>query len=361
MTLNRRTAVIGGSILLVIAIGIGIVAAAGGGDDEAADTTSTTAAATTTTTEPLPACPLTGRPAKQRRFLTRPALVVKIDNVDPASRPQVGVNSADVVYEERVEGSVTRWMAIFHCSDASPIGPVRSARTSDIPLFTPLNRPLFAWSGSNDIFVARIQAAAIVDVGHTPAVDQYYRESGRRAPHNLFIRGSAQMIAAHGPDGAIPPPALFVFREKGQQLKVGRKVKGVHINFGSAAGSAPVDYEWTGKGWARSQKATPHVDSNGKRIVPDNVIVQFVRYVSSGVNDGTGRPIPEASLIGEGEAWVLTAGRLIEARWRKPSLDAVTTYTDNNGTPIELTKGRTWVALPPAGGATIVPAGPASP
>lgn len=355
LNLNRRTLTIAGSVLAALAVlVVAVLALSGGGDDETTAASTTTTIAATTTTKPLPACPLTGNPATEKKFLSRPALAVKIDNVDPAARPPVGIRQADLVYEERVEGSVTRFMAIFHCSDAAPIGPVRSARTSDIPLFSTLNRPLFAWSGSNDFFVARIKAANIVDVGHTPAVDQYYRASGRRAPHNLFIRGTASMFAAHAPADSKPPPPLFIYRAKGES-PTGKKVRGVHISYGSSSGAAPVDYEWTGEGWARSQRSTPHVDAEGKRIAPDNVIVQFVNYVSSGVNDGSGRPIPEASLIGSGDAWVLTKGVLIEARWSKASLDAITTYTDAKGNPIELTRGRTWVALPPVGGASILP------
>ena len=105
--------------------------------------------------------PLTGLPGNYGDRLDRTALVVKIDNGEPKARPQVGINQADVVYEERVEGSVTRLLAVFHSTDSVPVGPVRSARTSDIAIFTPLNHPYFAWSGANPTFARRIRAATL--------------------------------------------------------------------------------------------------------------------------------------------------------------------------------------------------------
>ena len=64
------------------------------------------------------------------------------------------------VAPERVEGSVTRLLAIFHSTDSVPVGPVRSARTSDIAIFTPLHHPYVAWSGANPTFARRIRGAA---------------------------------------------------------------------------------------------------------------------------------------------------------------------------------------------------------
>jgi hypothetical protein len=353
MTLDRRTIVLALTVLL-LAVGVagGILL---GGDDaeDPADSGAQVLDRPSTTAAPPPTCPLTGTRASDAAALERPALVVKIDNVEPKARPQVGIRQADVVYEERVEGSVTRFMAVYQCTDASPIGPVRSARSSDIPLFSQLNRPLFAWSGANDIFARMVRDANIVDVGHDAASDQYYRERSRPAPHNLFIQGYTRMLAAHAPDGSKPPPALFTFRKANEEVG-GEPAKGVHIVFGTTAGNAPVDWMWNGKAWTRSQSGRPHVDGASRQIEAQNVIVQFVDYKPSQARDQQGNPVPEASLVGEGDAWILTGGHLIQGRWKKAAVDAVTQYTSRLGRPINLTPGRTWVALPPGGSASIV-------
>jgi hypothetical protein len=285
-------------------------------------------------------------PLADRAAAGRPTLVVKIDNVEPKSRPQIGLNQADVVYEERVEGAVTRFMAVFHSHNAMPIGPVRSARTSDIGLYQPLGRPLFAWSGANAIFVDRLRSAGgFIDVGYDVAPGLYSRAGNRAAPHNLMIRSAGTVWANRYPGATPPATPLFSYRAPGESPRGGRAVRGIRIVFATGAGSAPVQYVWNGRGWARSQSGTPHVDAERRQIAPENVIVSYTPYASSGVNDQFGVPIREARLIGQGSALVLTSGRAIAARWTKPRPNAPTQYTDMAGNPIKLTPGRTWVAL----------------
>jgi hypothetical protein len=333
---------------LVVAGGVGL-ALAGGGDDEPPPTTTTSTTTTTapTTTVPAAVAPLTGLPADPA-VLGRTALVVKIDNVDPKARPQIGLNEADVVFEERVEGSVTRLLAVFHSTDASPVGPVRSARTSDLGVLAMLHRPFFAWSGANDFFAARIRESNLNDVGYDVATGFYYRAGDRAAPSNLMLKSTAEVMAQPS-EGSAPPPPLFAYRAPDQPIAHLEPLGGVRVTYGTSAGAAPVEYLWNGSGWARNQKGTPHLDANGVQVAPPNVIIQFTEYVSSGVNDQFGKPIPEAQFVGEGEAWVLTNGGIVVGRWHKPALEAVTTYTDIDGNPIGLTPGKTWVAVAPPG------------
>lgn len=346
MPTPRRTT----AIVLACLVTLGAACSSGGDKKEAKPTTTTTVASTTSTTAP-PTAPLTGLPAGDPALIARPALIVKIDNVEPKARPQAGINQADVVYEERVEGSVTRLLAIFQSTNAEPVGPVRSARTSDIAILSPLHRPFFAWSGANPTFAARIRAANLVDVGVDQAKDQYYRAGDRHAPNNLMIRSTGSLMQ-RASDGSSPPPPILTYRPAGQVPVHLEPVAGVRVTYGTSAGAAPVEYRWTGEGWARSQKGTPHVDAAGVQVAPANVIIQFVQYADSGTTDQFGKQIPEAQTVGEGDVWVLTAGGLIPGRWHKAAVETVTTYTDVDGKPIDLTPGRTWVALPNAGGAT---------
>jgi Protein of unknown function (DUF3048) N-terminal domain/Protein of unknown function (DUF3048) C-terminal domain len=292
-------------------------------------------------------------PAADAGVAARAALAVKIDNVEPSSRPQVGLNQADVVYEERVEGAVTRFMAVFHSTDSEPVGPVRSARTSDIGLFKPLGVPLFAWSGANPSFAARVRDAGMIDVGYEAATRHYYRARDRRAPHNLMI-GSTMDVFGAGYGGTVPPQ-LFAYRAQGEPASGGTPTTGVNIVFAVGAGSAPVDYIWNGSGYARSQAGTPHLDAWGQQVAPENVIVSFTPYANSDVEDQFGVPIREAQLVGQGEAWVLTGGQLINAYWSKPSLEAPMQYVDAAGQPVRLTPGRTWVALAEPGTTSVWP------
>ena len=120
---------------------------------------------TTTTAAPAPACPLTGVPAPAGSVPQRPAMAVKIDNY-PAGRPQSGLDKADIIFEEPVEGGITRFAAVFQCQDSALIGPVRSARNIDIGILGQLGSPLLAHVGGINPVLANINASPIVQRRH---------------------------------------------------------------------------------------------------------------------------------------------------------------------------------------------------
>ncbi len=346
----------------LVLVGAVAVFALGGGEEEAAPTTTTTTTipTTTTTTRPGagPLAPLTGLPGNYGDRLSRPALVVKIDNDNSKARPQVGLNEADVVYEERVEGSVTRLLAIYHSRDSVPVGPVRSARTTDIAIVSALRRPYYAWSGANPTFARRIRNAKLMDVGYDALSREYFREPSRRAPHNLMLKNTKTIKGIPNVGGA-PPLPLFTYRTASQAVPHLTPAKGVAVSYGGGAGGAPVEYRWNGTGWARIQGGTPHVDVAGVQVAPANVVIQFVDYVPTDTADQFGVPIPEAQLVGQGEVWILTGGGgkphgVVKGVWRKPHLGSVTDYLAPDGTRIKLTRGTTWVALPSPGAARLL-------
>ena len=347
-----------GCATLLVALSLAAACGGGSGDDDAAPApttgpTTTAAPETTTTAAPAPAgplAPLTGLPAPDPSLLGRPALVVKIDNA-PKGRPQAGINQADVVVAEKVEDGITRLFTVFHSTDADPVGPVRSARSTDIVLAAALNRPLFSYSGTNAAFQALVNAAPLVDVGHSRASSDYRRQRGRPAPYNLF--SSTPALFRRAPAGAGPPSPLFRYRAAGAAPAAGAPAGGVRIEYRGANVTTVVEYAWDpgAGGWARTQNGSAHVDAAGARVAPANVVVQFAEYRDTGQRDTSGAVVPEAHLVGDGEAWVLTAGQLVRGRWSRPSEQAPTAWTDAAGAPIELTPGRTWVELPPPGSA----------
>ena len=354
---SRQWASVGGVIAVVVVV-IAAIVLSGGGDEEPTEraaTSTTESTPTTSTTAPAePGYPLTGQAIDDPDRARRPVLAVKIDNAEPrrgqGGRPQAGINQADIVYEEMVEGSVTRFLALFHSQDADPVGPIRSARTTDLLLMEPLPEPLFAWSGANAGVAGQVVHSAVADVGLDAASGAYYRAGDRPAPYDLMSSTGALRGAAPGEER--PPPALFGYRPADAE-PAGEEVQGVTIVYGDGPGSAPVDYEWDGTGWARSQRGTPHVDAAGVRVAPPNVVVQFTPYEEVQCCDASGFPIVEAQLVGEGDAWVLSAGRLVEARWSRPTIEDVTTYTTPDGQPVQLTPGPTWVAVAPPGSAEV--------
>jgi hypothetical protein len=287
----------------------------------------------------------------------RAALAVKIDDTE-RGRPQSGLVEADVVFEEMVEGGLTRLLAVYQSRDPDTVGPVRSARSTDLSILDELGRPLFAWSGANPTFAAAVRAADVVDVGVDAAPDAYRRADDRPAPYNLYAGPSLlRDAAADDPAATTPPDPLFSYRAAGEPL-AGPEAEPATGFRTTGAGTLATGIEWSwgadGEAWLRNQNGTPHVDSAGARVRAANVIVRFTPYRDSGVRDSVGAVVPEAEAVGEGEAWVLSGGRAQPGRWHKPSADAVTTYTDTAGQPLRLAPGATWVEVLPPGSGEIV-------
>ncbi len=364
--------------LMAALLAFALVAAAcgGGGDDETTATTLTSEATTTTsmsespgaadestetteapattaaaseTTEPVVAdllAPLTGMSIDQA-IVDRPALAAKIDNISLA-RPQAGINQADLVYEERVEGGLTRLLAVYQSQDAPVLGPIRSARSTDVPLLTPLRQPLFAWSGANAAFAQLIRSVAIRDVGFEAEPAAYTRASDRRSPSNLMT-STDDLWALVNETGA--PPTIVEHLLPGTTFDGGEPALGVDVSYRGTQ----VSHDWDAElgGWARTQNGTPHVDVDGVQIAPANVIVQFVDYEASGQVDSSGAEVPEAVLEGEGVAWIFSNGQVVVGTWSKTNVTEPTQYRDADGAPVRLTPGATWVLLPEPGEATL--------
>ena len=341
-------------LVAVIVASLALAACRDGGHSQAKPSTSGSAAGTTgAPAVAVGADPLTGTRSPNGP-VARPALIVKIDNA-PKGRPQAGINSADVVVEEGVEGGVTRFAAIFQSRDAASVGPVRSARSTDIAIATPLRRPLFGYSGANAAFAELVRKAPLVDVGVGRFPTAYHREPGRPQTYNLFT--STEPLFRAAPGDVTAPPPLFGYRREGEGVAAAGSERAGRIRAQwKGRIVTTVVYEWDpqAKTWLRTQDGTPHVDADGARVAPRNVVFQLVNYHDTGLVDRSGAQVPEAELMGEGEAWVATDGRLVKGRWSRPSADVVTTYTDASGALVRLTPGTTWVELVPVGNLSVL-------
>ncbi len=66
---------------------------------------------------PVQPCPLTGETLPgDKQPPNRPVLAVKVENT-PDAQPLAGLQGADIVYEEVVEGGITRFVVLFNCDE----------------------------------------------------------------------------------------------------------------------------------------------------------------------------------------------------------------------------------------------------
>lgn len=302
--------------------------------------TTTVAPTTTTTQAPVPAI-LTGLILDDASKKSRPALSVKIENA-PLARPQAGLDLADVVYEEEVEGGIVRFLAVFQSHDAPSVGPVRSLRPVDPQLVTPI-RGLFAYAGGAPQFLPAIRSAPVTLVGFDEYTKAYKRRGDRAAPHNLYSSTPALYGGAKGSEPA--PPALFGFLGAGQALTSVGAVPVTHLDGVIGSTRFTWDHDAASNTWKRGTNGTAHVMESGAQLSFTNVIVQFVPYRNTGSRDPAGNPVPVADVVGSGDAWIVSGAMLVRGHWSKPSSSSITQYTDASGAAVPLTPGATWVML----------------
>ncbi|HUZ44407.1 MAG TPA: DUF3048 domain-containing protein [Acidimicrobiales bacterium] len=288
-----------------------------------------------------PSCPLTGTPSPSGSVPARPALAIKVDNY-PTARPQSGLEKADVVFEEPVEGGVTRYVAVFQCQDASLVGPIRSARYPDVGILDLLNHPIFVHVGGIDPIQQMVRNADDDDY------DLYYEgsiiqhPSGRVAPFDTYV-STAAAWGANRSDTSVPSP-LFSYSPAAPK---GTPVASVHIPF---SGTSNETWAWspTAKAWMLSYSGVASITNSGVPVSAANVVIEHV-VTTTGPwleNDVGGYEV-EVTSAGSGQLQVLRNGEMVTGTWQRSGLRSPLQLLSSAGTPLTLQPGNTWVELVP--------------
>jgi hypothetical protein len=275
--------------------------------------------------------------------VNRPALAVKVDNVSEAL-PQAGLNNADIVFEEEVEGGLTRLMAVYQCQQATEVGPIRSARITDAYLLALFHGSVLGYSGANPKDMPPIRAHSGAALISWDAQPQYFHvDSSRPAPHDVFAATSTLLKAGLKARPKLKaPPALFSY---GQLDATARRAHSIYLSWPAAS----AQWTWSGNAWLRTQDNVAENETDGKRVSATNVVILNVTLQDTGIKDILGNPSPLDVTIGSNQAWVLRDGKLIRGRWSRKTINDGFSLTDKAGNPINLAPGRTWIELLPAG------------
>ena len=305
----------------------------GGGNDDESDVAAQP--------EVPPYCPLTGEDPPKGVKLVRPALALKIEN-SPDARPQSGLDRADIVYEEIVEGGATRFMAIYHCYDAAQGGPVRSARFDDPSIAKPFTS-ILAYSGGNSIVVNELKKRKLISLTELNADGALFRvPAGSTDVHSLY--GDTTRLRKLGEKRGKPkPPESGYF--KFEDAPGGAKAKSVTLKFNP---SVEIAWRWKGGRWVRFEGGVPFLAAGGKQIGTDNLLVQEVEVNDSErVFDVAGNPSPDIVLDGKGRAFLFREGKVIKGSW-KNGRNGVPRFKTKNGEPFTFEEGSTWIELVPS-------------
>jgi hypothetical protein len=289
-------------------------------------------------------CPLTGLEPRNDAALERPAVAVKVENASIAY-PLSGLEDADVVYEELVEGGITRFMAIYHCSDSSRVGPVRSARLVDAAIMTPTTK-ILAFSGANAPVMKALEKANVVQVTESAAGGAMKRipRAGLTSEHTLYADSDAVRKIGAKKFSDAPPGDQY---EAGDLQSPSKKAAVVEINF---SGATSVSYRFAKGHWLRSQNGSSFEDDSGKQIAVENVLIEEHEVVlSQTITDVAGNPSLEiANETGTGRAFLFRDGRVIKGRWNREDVGDAVTFETKGGDSFVFAPGSIWIELLPS-------------
>lgn len=281
--------------------------------------------------------PLTGLPAEDANAISRPSVAVKVDNA-AAARPQVGIDQADVVVEEIVEGGTTRFLAIYQSALPTEVSPVRSGRTVDTKILPAFGSDL-AMSGAADPTLQVLRGAGLNLWLHGEVDGAFWRVKGRKAPHNLAVNIAKvhEQVAAQGRT-ALQSPFLFDPNPPSPEITPGTKqITSADIKFSDQTAAT---WTWQGDHWTRTQQG--HQPWKAATVV-------FVQASvgPDGGRDSGGHPTVDTNLTGSGTAVILRNGMAIEGTWRKNSDSSPLSVVDQAGAPVFFAPGQIWIELAP--------------
>ena len=295
--------------------------------------------------EPTPVyvtAPLTGKQylegSAEASTLSRPSVACKIDNSE-AARPQLGLNRTDIVFVEMVEGGLTRLVALWHSTQPTAVGPVRSIRPMDPDILSPFGG-IVCYSGGQAVFVNMMRNTNVYNATETSeqANGTFTRDKNRVGPKNVIV-DAAKLAAAH-PE-LTPPAAQFEFTaitDEASAVAAGKLVANFSVYYPSALST----WIYNGRTFSRVQDEIEHKDSeSGLQTTATNVVVLNVQI------DRQYGKVPKTTLVGSGTGWVFSQGMQLAVKWSKASQTAPIMLTDAAGAPIKLIRGNTWVELLP--------------
>ena len=271
-----------------------------------------------------------------------PIMVVKIDDT-PAAHPQAGLEDADVVYIEQVEGGLTRLAAVFSSKIPDVVGPVRSARISDIELLEQFGRVAFAYSGAQRKLLPVIAEANLEDLGAQRQGPEIYANDPNRTPPTAMMLQATKLMEKVSSQGTSIAISKNIGWRFGDSPETGTAIISAKVSW--PANSYTVTWSQTEKRWLLSHRDVPDLAASGIHLGPSTFVIQFVSITPSEYYDKVGGVTPFSATVGSGKGFILRDGLAIQAIWKRPTAESGTSWTLPSGEEILFAPGQVWVAL----------------
>ena len=291
------------------------------------------------------------------------ATAIMINNISVA-RPQKGLSQANILFESKVEGGITRFMAIFedYTKIDGDVGPVRSGRDQFLQWAMPYHA-LYCHIGRSGITQTYIDSFEYnyLDVdGQYRIFTERRNRPGYDTEHTSYT--NAELLQAvidkyeYDMNKTYGSPVFdFVdYRENngtrelsGQQVTdisvVHSEVYRTYFTYDEAANRYMMSQY---NGSKRTRENTVD-ESNGQQLGFENVIIAFAdisKYPWPG--DGPYDPnYQKVDLSYGGVGYYFSNGRMEQIRWFKGGAPDVLRFTDMDENPLKINCGKSYIGF----------------
>jgi hypothetical protein len=294
--------------------------------------------------------PLTGLKVDDPTLLKRRPLMVRVGN-DISARPQVGLNQADIVYEEITEWWITRFTAIYLSQDLEMIAPIRSARLINLPLTAQYEGALASSGGSDGVRWELSQSSVVnLDEFFVPQPYFYRENEGWQTRLAFDSTVAREYLDSEDLDSGINLRG-FIFDESPDLISFPETVvhdaEEVIIPYPQSTSRAKWVYDSASGKYLRFTTDDPMLDFNGDQIAAANVIIYFADHQDTDiVEDSNGATSIRINLNGRGAAWLLRDGKILKGNWETDGSETPNFIFDD-GQPMPLKPGNSWVEVVP--------------
>jgi hypothetical protein len=263
---------------------------------------------------------------------------VKFDDTNEA-HPQQGVESADIVYITEVEAGFTRLMGIYSSNYPEVLGPIRSARISDLSILGEYGKVGYLYSGAQSKMRPVISAANLVNLSaerNPPSI--YFNDPARRSPYSMMVRPNLLLEKAGDVELAKEPGW-----KHGARAEDAKKIISAKVEWPNASYEALWSFDE--KRFLLKHNGRANIASSGIQLGSTMMVIQMVKISPSEYGDKFGGVTPKSEVIGSGHGYLLRNQRVVKALWNRASLSEPTTWSFEDGSPAYFARGQIWFFL----------------
>jgi len=263
---------------------------------------------------------------------------VKFDDTS-AAHPQDGVEAADIVYITEVEAGFTRLMGIYSSNYPEVLGPIRSARISDLSILGEYGKVGYLYSGAQSKMRPVISAANLVNLSaerNPPSI--YFNDPARRSPYSMMVRPNLLLEKAGDVELAKEPGW-----KHGARAEDAKKIISAKVEWPNASYEALWSFDE--KRFLLKHNGRANIASSGIQLGSTMMVIQMVKISPSEYGDKFGGVTPKSEVIGSGHGYLLRNQRVVKALWNRASLSEPTTWSFEDGSPAYFARGQIWFFL----------------